>query len=275
MASASPASDVAPGPDPVSAPAPGSVLTLTVLGTGSPHPRPGRPCSGYLLRGGGAEVWVDAGPGTFAELQRHTDPARLDAIWISHLHADHCADLLPAMYGLAYGGLAPAAPLPVYAPPELGPRLAGFFGQRDPGFLSGVFDLRPLYDGHESRVGGLVLDTRAVVHDTEAYGLRAECGGSVLAYSGDSGPCPALVELATGADVFLCEADVDRHRESERPVHLTPEDAGAVAEEAGVGELLVTHVGPTLTRESATGRAAAVFVGGRTSTAREGETRTV
>jgi len=245
-------------------------LALTVLGTASPHPGPGRPCSGYLLSGGGAEVWVDAGPGSFAELQRHTDPARLDAIWISHLHADHCADLLSAMYGLAYGGLTPSAPLPVYGPPELGQQLAGFFGQRDPGFLSGVFDLRTLYDGHDTRVGELRLRTRAVVHDTEAYGLRAECDGSVLVYSGDSGPCPALTELAAGADLFLCEADIDRHRGSERPVHLTPEDAGAVAKEAGVRELLVTHVGPTLTPESATERAAVVF-GGRTSTAREGD----
>ncbi|GGN68179.1 MBL fold metallo-hydrolase [Streptomyces albiflavescens] len=247
-------------------------LGLTVLGTASPHPQPGRPCSGYLLSGGGAEVWVDAGPGSFAELQRHTDPARLDAIWISHLHADHCADLVSALYGYAYGGLTPSAPLPVYGPPELGHRLAGFFGQSDPGFLGGVFNFRTLYDGHDTRVGELRLRTRAVVHDTETYGLRAECEGSVLAYSGDSGPCSALAELAVGADLFLCEADIDRHRGSERQVHLTPEDAGAIAERAGAGELLVTHVGPTLTPESATERAAAVF-GGRTATAREGDSR--
>ncbi|PBC64588.1 MBL fold metallo-hydrolase [Streptomyces sp. Tue6028] len=247
-------------------------IALTVLGTASPHPQPGRPCSGHLLRGGGAEVWVDAGPGTFAALQRHTDPTRLDAIWVSHLHADHYADLTAALYGFAYGGLTLAAPLPVFGPPELARRLAGFFGQPDPGFMAGVFDFRPLYDGHEERVGELVLRTRAVVHDVEAYGLRAECGGSVLAYSGDSGPCPALDELASGADLFLCEADIDRHGESERPVHLTPEDAGAVARRAGVGELLVTHVGPTLTPQTATARAADAF-GGRTATAREGGTR--
>lgn len=92
--------------------------TLTVLGTASPHPGPDRPSSGYLLRGGGAEVWVDAGFGTFAELRRHTDPARIDAVWISHLHADHSADLLAAVYGLAYGGLTPPAPIPVHAPAD-------------------------------------------------------------------------------------------------------------------------------------------------------------
>jgi ribonuclease BN (tRNA processing enzyme) len=248
-------------------------LTLTVLGTASPHPQPGRPCSGYLVRGGGAEVWVDAGTGTFAELQRHTDPARLSAIWISHLHADHNADLLSAFYGLAYGGLTPPAPIPVYAPGDCAQRLAGFFGRPDAGFLSGIFDFRRLYDGHTARHGDLLLTSRAVVHDVEAYGLRAECEGRVLAYSGDSGPCASLGRLAAGADLFLCEADIGVHHEGEQ-VHLTPEDAGRAARTAAVRELVVTHVGPTLTAESATERAAAVF-GGRTVTAREGETRTV
>ncbi|MER6222976.1 MBL fold metallo-hydrolase [Streptomyces sp900105755] len=246
-------------------------LSLTVLGTATPYPRPGRPCSGYLVRGGGAEVWVDAGTGTFAELQRHTDPARLTAIWISHLHADHTADLAAAAYAYAFGGLTPAAPIPVYAPQECAARLAGFFGRPDPGFLSGIFDFRPLYDGHAVQHWNLRLTARAVAHGTEAYGLRAECQGSVLAYSGDSGPCAALTELATRADVFLCEADLDRHREGER-VHLTPEDAGRIAREAGARELLITHVGPALTREMAATRAGAVS-GRLTGVAREGEAR--
>jgi ribonuclease BN (tRNA processing enzyme) len=218
-------------------------------------------------------VWVDAGPGTFAELQRHTNPSRLTAIWISHLHADHSADLLAAVYAFAYGGLTPPAPIPVYAPPGAAHRLAGFFGRADTRFLSGVLDFQPLYDGHEVRHWNLRLVSRAVVHDAEAYGLRAECAGRVLAYSGDSGPCAALVELAAESDVFLCEADIDRHSEGEQ-VHLTPEDAGDIARKAGVRELIVTHVGPTLTRDMATARAAVAFAG-RTSTAFEGATRLV
>lgn len=95
----------------------------------------------------------------------------------------------------------------------------------------------------------------------------------MLAYSGDSGPCDALTELASGADLFLCEADIDRHREGEHEpqVHLTPEEAGDAARRAGVRELYITHVGPTLTRKAATARAAVAF-GGPARTAREGET---
>ncbi|MFE1439721.1 MBL fold metallo-hydrolase [Streptomyces sp. NPDC058739] len=246
-------------------------LSLTVLGTSSPHPAPDRPCSGYLLRGGGAEVWVDAGFGTFAELRRHTDPARLTAIWISHLHADHTADLLAAAYAYAFGGMTPAGPVPVYAPEGCDRRIAAFLGRTDATFLNEVLDFRPLHDGHFARHWNLTLRARAVEHDGEAYGLRAECQGSVLAYSGDSGPCAALRELARGADLFLCEADIDKAHAGERQVHLTPEDAGACAK--GARELLITHVGPTLSREEAVERAAVVF-GGPTGAAREGETRT-
>jgi ribonuclease BN (tRNA processing enzyme) len=251
-------------------------LTLTVLGTASPHPGPDNPSSGYLVRGGGAEVWVDAGFGTFAELRRHTDPTRLSAIWISHLHADHYADLTAAFYGFAYGGLTLPAPLPVYAPRDCAHRLAGFFGRPDTAFLSGVLDFRPLHDGHSVRHGELALTARAVEHDVEAYGLWAECGGRALAYSGDSGPCDGLLRLAAGADLFLCEADVDAHREGEvDPVHLTPEEVGACVRIAGgVGKVLVTHVGPTLRPEDAVARAAAV-IGGPTELARVGETHTV
>ncbi|MHC0432664.1 MBL fold metallo-hydrolase [Streptomyces sp. O3] len=249
-------------------------LTVTVLGTASPHPRPGHPCSGYLLSAGDTRVWVDAGPGTFAELLRHVRPDELSAIWISHLHSDHWADLIAAEAGIADGGLSVPRPIPVYAPAGCAQRLAGFFGAGDPGELDpAVMDFRELSDGLHLDLDGLRLTSRAVRHGgMEAYGLRAEAGAEVLAYSGDSGPCPALRELAEGADLLLCEADVDRAPADGTPRrHLTPEDAGELARTARVGKLLVTHVGPTLTPDAAAARAAAAF-GGPTVRAREGAT---
>lgn len=253
--------------DPTAAPP----FSLTVLGTAAPYPRPGRPCSGYLLRAGRAEVLVDAGPGTVAALQRHTAPERLGAVWVSHLHADHMADLVSLFYALAYGGLAPRGPLPVYAPAGWTARLAGFFGRESAEFLTGVFEIHELHDGHRVALGGLELVSRAVRHDIEGYGLRAAHGGRTLVYSGDSGPCPELDALAAGADLLLCEADADRWPAGTPQVHMTPEDTGALARRAGVGRLVVTHAGPTLTLAQATARAAAVFPG-PTVAAREGET---
>ncbi|MGH3368966.1 MAG: MBL fold metallo-hydrolase [Nocardioidaceae bacterium] len=239
-----------------------------MLGTASPYPQPDRPCSGYLVQADDAKVWLDAGPGTMANLLRHIRLEELDAVWLSHLHADHTIDLLNAYYALAFGHLPARAPVPVYAPSGLAEQLAGFFAQPNAEFLSSVLDIQVLEDGHELSVGELTLTSRTVEHGCEAYGARVVAGGRTLVYSGDCAPCPALDVLAAQADVLLCEADVDKPVEPQ--VHHTPEDAGQLARRAGVGRLVVTHVGPTLTPAEATARAAAAF-GGPTSTAAEGD----
>ncbi|QFZ19987.1 MBL fold metallo-hydrolase [Saccharothrix syringae] len=224
-------------------------FTLTVLGTATPYPRPDDPCSGYLLRTDHTAVWVDAGPGTLAELQRHLRPDRLDAIWISHTHADHTADLLACYYALLFADLPPRAPIPLYGPPGLADRLETFLAGAAPNPASAAFQVRELHDGHHAEVGDLTLTSHAVEHGLPAFGLRAHHDGAAFAYSGDTGPCPALHALADGADLFLCEAD------GTGPHHCCPEDAAAAAK--GADRLLLTHVGHTLTRDQAAERATA------------------
>ncbi|RJL34437.1 MBL fold metallo-hydrolase [Bailinhaonella thermotolerans] len=226
-------------------------MRLTALGTATPYPRPDHACSGYLLEAGEARVWVDAGPGTLANLQRHAAVDELSAIWISHLHADHTADLLPAFYALAYADLTPARPIPVYGPPGWAARVEHFLTNGSPQPMSRVFEAHELADGHRADVAGLRLTSRAVEHGLPAFGLRAEHGGAVLAYSGDTRACPALDELAAGADVFVCEAD------GGPPYHCSPEDAGESARRAGAGRLVVTHVGHTV--GDAAGRASEAY----------------
>ncbi|RFU38242.1 MBL fold metallo-hydrolase [Actinomadura logoneensis] len=236
-------------------------LTLDVLGSATPYPAPGNPCSGYLLTAGGTRVWVDAGTGTLAELRRHVRLDELDAIWISHLHADHTADLLTAFYGALYADISLAAPIPLYGPSGIADRLAHFLtnsSRRSP--VEAAFAVEELRDGHEARVGDLTLTSRAVSHGMPAFALRAEAAGRTLVYSGDTAPCPALTELADGCDLLLCEADSADPAEGER-VHHTADEAGATAHAAGARSLLVTHVGPSLTPAEALARAATRYDG--------------
>ncbi|MEV0665421.1 MBL fold metallo-hydrolase [Actinomadura luteofluorescens] len=100
------------------------LLGFTVLGSATPYSSVDDPCSGYLVSSGDTRVWVDAGTGTLAQLQRHIRLDVLDAIWISHLHADHSADLLTAYYGLLYADVQLDAPSPLYGPPGVADRLA-------------------------------------------------------------------------------------------------------------------------------------------------------
>lgn len=242
---------------------PGDPLRLTVLGSATPYPRADNPCSGYLVSAGGTRVWVDAGSGTLGPLQRYVGLGELDAVWISHLHADHSADLLTAYYGLLFADVRRAAPLPLFGPPGIADRLAGFLtngAARSP--VESAFAVRELSDGHRARVGALTLTSRAVAHGMPAFALRVEAGGRALVYSGDTAPCPALTALAEGCDLLLCEAESARPaRDGAGHVHHTPEEAGTTAAAARAARLVVTHVGRDLTPDEAVARASAHYDG--------------
>ncbi|UWP80642.1 MBL fold metallo-hydrolase [Dactylosporangium fulvum] len=237
-------------------------LRLTVLGCATPYPSVDNPCSGYLVSGGGSRVWVDAGSGTLAQLQRHVRLDELDAIWISHLHADHSADLLTAYYGALFADIQLAAPIPLYGPPGIAGRLAHFLtntATRSP--IESAFAVEELHDGHQVRVGALTLTSRAVAHGIPAFALRVEAMGRSLVYSGDTAPCPGLTRLAKGCDVLLCEAESAQAPSAGEQVHHTPEDTGDTARAAQAGRLIVTHVGRFLTPQQAVARASTRFDG--------------
>ncbi|MDX6744895.1 MBL fold metallo-hydrolase, partial [Actinocorallia sp. A-T 12471] len=238
-------------------------MNVVVLGSATPYPGVGNPCSGYLVRGGGVRVWVDAGTGTLGALLGHVGLGELDAVWVSHLHADHCADLLTAYYGLLYADVRRDEPLPLYGPVGIADRLAGFLTNgavRSP--VESAFAVTELRDGLVAEVGGLTLTSGAVSHGMEAFALRVEGEGRSLVYSGDSAPCAALTGFAQGCDVLLCEADSDvPPPEGEVAVHHTPEEAGETAHAAGAGRLVVTHVGRAIAPDAAVERAARRFGG--------------
>jgi ribonuclease BN (tRNA processing enzyme) len=259
-------------------------MRLTVLGTATPYPRPDNPCSGYLLESGGGRdasgssaasaatsttIWIDAGAGTLAELQRHTALASLDAIWISHRHADHSADLLVAYYALRFAELRPEHPIPLIAPEGMLERLAGYLGPSSVAELPKVFDFRPMSGFGEATVGPLTLEWGPVQHGVPAFGLTVTEDSRRFAYSGDSAPCISLEELAEGADLLLIESGYDVAPGGEPPAHHTPEDAGRTATAAGVSRLVLTHIAGTVDARDAASRAATQF-GGEIVVARPG-----
>ncbi|SDJ57187.1 Ribonuclease BN, tRNA processing enzyme [Lentzea albidocapillata subsp. violacea] len=234
-------------------------LSLTVLGCATPYPSTDNPCSGYLVSHGDTRVWMDAGTGTLGPLQRHTRLEDLDAIWISHLHADHSADLLTAYYALLFADVE-RDPVPLYGPPGIADRLAGFLTNgpvRSP--IEDAFEVVELHDGLQAAVGSMWLTTAAVEHGIPAFGVRIEAGGAALTYSGDTAPCPSLTELANGTDVLLCESESTE--KAPDMVHHTPEDAGDTAAAAQARRLVITHVGRFLTPQEAVTRASARFSG--------------
>jgi ribonuclease BN (tRNA processing enzyme) len=218
-------------------------VRLTVIGCSGSFPGPESPASCYLVQADGFQLLLDLGSGALGALQRHIGLYDVNAIALSHLHADHCLDLCSYYVARRYRPGGPVPRIPVYGPAGTAERLAGAYGlPPDPG-MTGEFSF-PHYPDGAFELGPFRVTAVPVAHSVEAYGLRVEHEGRVLAYSGDTAPCDALVRLAKGADIFLCEASFHDGRDTTPDVHLNGREAAEHAAKAEVQRLLLTHIPP-------------------------------
>ena len=215
-------------------------MRLTVVGCAGSAPGPRSPASCYLVEHDGFRLVLDLGNGAFGPLQGYADPASIDAVFLSHLHADHCLDVAPFVVWHRYSGRSPEGLVPLYAPVGAERRLALAYDM-DGGALTDVFDFVPVGPGSFT-VGPFEVTLARTAHPVECHAVRLTAGGRSLVYTGDTGPCERIVELARGADVLLAEAAHPPGPGLPTGLHLTGREAGEHAAAAGVGRLLLTHV---------------------------------
>ncbi|WP_018348136.1 MBL fold metallo-hydrolase [Longispora albida] len=215
-------------------------MKLTVLGCAGSFPGPQSACSAYLVEADGFRLLVDFGTGALGALQRYGELYGVDAIIITHLHADHMLDACSYVVARRYCPSGALPQIPLYGPQGVADRLHAAYGHAGE-------TLDDVYAFHELRPGTLTIGPFAIAtelmdHPVETYGLRISHGGRSLAYSSDTGPCDALLKLAEGADAFLCEASYLEGADNPPHLHLTGKDAGEHATRAGVKRLLLTHL---------------------------------
>jgi ribonuclease BN (tRNA processing enzyme) len=237
-------------------------MTLTVLGCSGSVPGPDSAASGYLVEAQGYRLLIDLGHGAFGALQRHTDPAAVDAIVVTHLHADHCLDLTAYVVALRHGGadrFRTHGRIPLIGPSGTRDRLEAAY---DPlGRKLALHELFGFSTPSAGELGPFRIAYAPMNHPTPTNAVRVSFGGRSLVYSADTGECPELVALAEGADTLLCEATLGPDDEYVPNLHLTGRQAGEHASQAGVGRLIVTHVPPWGLREVAAGEASLAFAG--------------
>jgi ribonuclease BN (tRNA processing enzyme) len=208
-------------------------------------------------------VLFDLGSGALGPLQRHVDLPDLDAVFISHLHPDHCVDICGLYVTRKYrpGGRVEGQ-LPVSAPVGGAERFAMMYHGLDFTGMTQEFDVRELADRQVSSVGPFRITAYRVNHPVEAFGFRVEADGAVLSYTGDTDTCDALTPLLTGADIALVDSAFIDGRDDARGVHLSGRRAGEAALTAGgVGRLLLTHIPPWNDVEVCRAQAAEVWHG--------------
>jgi ribonuclease BN (tRNA processing enzyme) len=237
-------------------------MRVTVVGCSGSFPGPDSPASCYLVEADGYAMAVDLGNGSLGELQRHLPLTELDAVLVSHLHPDHCMDLLPLYVARTYDPVHRYGRLPVYAPTGAGAHLARAYGRAEEPGLAGCFEFLTWAAG-DHEIGPFTVTVAPAAHPVETWMMRVEHDGGVLAYSADTGPCDRLVEVARDADLALFESSFEEGRDDAAPpeLHLTGRQAGELAHRAGARRLVLTHLPPWNDPDTSLAAAAAVYDG--------------
>jgi ribonuclease BN (tRNA processing enzyme) len=264
-------------------------VRITVLGKSPAWQDAGGACSGYLVEEAGTFLLLDCGNGVFSKLRRYRDYVAVDAVVVSHLHADHFLDLVPYAYALTYaprqqpvpvdrwpGTQQPAKPK-LFAPRgarQTFRRIVGSWGSED--LIDNAFDIHEYAPGDALSVGPLRLRFHEVPHWLPTCAVEVRAGGDGegagtprFVYGADTAPNDELVGFATGADLLMIEATLPRPERDGVRGHLTPAEAGEHGKRARVGRLVITHISDEMDELWARREAERAFEG-PVSVAREG-----
>ncbi|RJF42590.1 MBL fold metallo-hydrolase [Actinomyces sp. 2119] len=252
-------------------------MRLTVIGCTGSMSGPDSAASSYLVQAQGPgrdgavrtfSVVMDLGPGAMGQMLHHVDPADLDAVVISHCHADHMVDLVGMHVYRRWNPSGPLGPVLCLGPSDLLPRLRGVDGTGEGEAYGTEFVFQTAVPGLPVQVGPLTITPFPALHPVEAFGFRVEGPSEAsmqqrvtLAYTGDTDRCPSVDAMAEGVDLLLAEAAFVEHRDTATGMHMTGRRAGELAAHAGAGRLVLTHIQPWTDPAVTLQEAAAVFTG--------------
>jgi ribonuclease BN (tRNA processing enzyme) len=224
----------------------GTFMKLTVLGSGTLVPDAERGSPGLAIEAGGRVMFLDIGSGSLYRARKAAiSIEQLDLVLLTHLHPDHTGDLVPALFAFHAGPMARTRRLLIAGPQgtkRFFEQLEALYGDwiAPTGYEREVREV----EGETWEFDALRISSSPVAHGPPSIGYRIEEGraGASIVYSGDTGYCASLVELARGADLLILECSFP----DEQPVagHLTPSLAGRIARESGSKRLMLTHFYP-------------------------------
>lgn len=260
-------------------------MRITVLGKSPAWQDAGGACSGYLVEEDGTQVLLDCGNGVFSKLRRYADYVDIDAVVVSHMHADHFLDLVPFSYALIYaprqqpvpvdrwpGTDNPARPRLLLPPGgrDVLRRVVGSWGNED--LVEQAFVMEEYAPSDQFAFGTLQVRFQPVPHylPTNAVDVSSTNGGGRFTFGADHRPSEDLAAFAKGTDLLMLEATLPRPERNGVRGHLTPGEAGEHGSLAEAGKLVLTHISDEMDEEWASQEAARAF-GGPVHVAHEGD----
>jgi len=220
-------------------------VKITVLGKSPAWQDAGGACSGYLVEEGETTLLVDCGNGVFGKLREVVDYMKVDAVVVSHLHSDHCIDLIPYSYALSYSPRARAFPHPrptLYAPPggrEVFRQITGAWNA--PELVEQAFCLIEYEPDRTIELGPLTITFHEVPHFIRTHAVKVTGPSGSFTFGADCCPNDALVDFGRDTDLLMLEATLEAPEDGHRG-HLTWAEAGELGRAAGAKRLVLTHI---------------------------------
>ena len=210
---------------------------VTVLGCSGSYAKRGGACTGFLVQSSEANVWLDAGPGTLANLQQHIEIDQLTAVVLTHEHADHWLEL-PVVYN-AIRYYVMCEQIPVY----------GTIGTLNLAMkmcpqLEEAFTWNIIADGSCQSIGDQNWRWSQTDHYVETLASRVDVGDSSFVFTADTGPNWDINQLGERVSLAISESTFLASREHEGILHLSARQAGELATKINADHLVLSHLAP-------------------------------
>ncbi len=219
-------------------------MEIFFLGTGTSIPALEHSPAGLIVRSADQSLLFDIGPGTLTRLHlAGLTYDRIDQLLLTHLHPDHTLDLATLLLAFNYApGAERTAPFSITGGRDLRDffdRLVTLYPEVAP--VSFDLQFQQVYR-EEFSIGDLRLRSAPTDHTPDSIGYRLEDGRTSVVYSGDATPRGELAQLAAGADLLITECSFPSGWKTED--HLNADTVGAIARQAAVKSLAITHCYP-------------------------------
>lgn len=214
-------------------------MKLVILGCHSPFPAANGATSGYLLQTELGNVLIECGSGVLSQLHRYIPSYNLDAVVVSHSHADHIADLNVLKYAIDVPNLRGLAnkELTFFGPEEHSDDLKRYTYKNSLQFKSISVD-------DQLQIAGLNITFCKTVHTVPCYAMKIACNNKTIVYTADTEYTEEILKFSMGADLLITEATMLNRDFKENAGHLSAKLAATLASNANVKHLLLTHLWP-------------------------------
>ncbi len=227
---------------------------ITVLGCSGSYAKKGGACTGFLVQSPEANVWLDAGPGTLGNLQKHIEISDLTAIVLTHEHADHWLEL-PVVYN-AIRHYVMCGQIPVY-----GTQGTMKLAKQMCPVLEEAFNWNVIKDGSREVIGDQSWRWSQTDHYVETVASRVEVGESSFVFTADTGPNWDVSTLGESVSLAISESTFLACKEDEGILHLSARQAAELAKKIKADHLVLSHLAPGEDRVQHEKQASEVFDG--------------